>query len=250
MSANFTTSARLEVLSKGGEMVQPDKALWRRGMCKLIMLEHPGVGMVHVDRVKTGGKRGIDVGARTIADHPGAFWSECMALDDLAIRIGVLLGGDFNGGEVHMNPGAVEFLLLLLRISFGDQDQTMPLGEGGECFGHAREQLDCLIDDRLREAGDALPLFTGGRRFREFGEAVEQGTLEAGHAVSVRSYGRVLAAVQYLPNLGGCVSVMIEIADESGDGAFEIDVVFPQRVVGIDQQGLGREGCRAKHLSA
>ena len=48
----------------------------------------------------------------------------------------------------------------------------------------------------------------------------------------------------------GVYSMMIEITDESGDGAFEIDVVFPQRVVCIDQKGLRREGRRAKHLSA
>ena len=74
-------------------MVELDKALWRRGVCKLIMLEYPRVGMMHVDRVKTGGERGIDVGARTVADHPGASGSERMALDDLAISIRVLLGG-------------------------------------------------------------------------------------------------------------------------------------------------------------
>ena len=119
------------MLGKGGETVELDKALWRRGVCKLIMLEHPGVGMMHVDRVKTGGERGIDVGARTVADHPGASGSERMALDDLAIGIGVLLGGNFDGGEVHMDAGAVELLLLLLRISFGDQDEAMALARGG-----------------------------------------------------------------------------------------------------------------------
>ena len=49
----------------------------------------------------------------------------------------------------------------------------MSLGEGGKCFGDAGEQLDRLIGDRLREAGDALPLFRRRRSFREFGEAVE-----------------------------------------------------------------------------
>ena len=32
--------------------------------------------------------------------------------------------------------------------------------------------------------------------------------------------------------------MVVEIADEGGDGALEVDVVLPQRIVGIDQQRL------------
>ena len=32
--------------------------------------------------------------------------------------------------------------------------------------------------------------------------------------------------------------MVIEVADEGGDGALEVDVVFPERVVGVDEQGL------------
>jgi hypothetical protein len=32
--------------------------------------------------------------------------------------------------------------------------------------------------------------------------------------------------------------VMIQIADERGDGALKVDVVFPQGIVGVDQKGL------------
>jgi hypothetical protein len=35
--------------------------------------------------------------------------------------------------------------------------------------------------------------------------------------------------------------VMIEIADEAGDSALEVDVVLPQRVVGVDEKGLAGE---------
>jgi len=34
--------------------------------------------------------------------------------------------------------------------------------------------------------------------------------------------------------------VVVEVADERGDGALEIDVVFPQGIVGIDEQRLAR----------
>jgi hypothetical protein len=51
-----------------------------------------------------------------------------------------------------------------------------------------------------------------------------------------------LDGVQSLAHLGGRVLVVVQIADEGGDGALEVDVVFPQRIVGVDEQRLaGRE---------
>ena len=48
--------------------------------------------------------------------------------------------------------------------------------------------------------------------------------------------------VEGLADFGGGVLVVVEIADEGGDGALEVDVVFPEGVVGVDEQGLaGRE---------
>ena len=32
--------------------------------------------------------------------------------------------------------------------------------------------------------------------------------------------------------------VVVQVADKGGDGALEVDVVLPQRIVGVDQQGL------------
>jgi hypothetical protein len=34
---------------------------------------------------------------------------------------------------------------------------------------------------------------------------------------------------------------MIQERNEAGDGALEIDVVLPERVVGVDEEGLGRQ---------
>jgi hypothetical protein len=35
---------------------------------------------------------------------------------------------------------------------------------------------------------------------------------------------------------------MIQVADERGDGTLKVDVVFPQSIVSVDEQGLtGRE---------
>ena len=141
VSANFTTSARwgnpsrvgqigqwLEVLHEGGEAVELDEALRRHGLGEIVVLEHPGIGVMHVDGVQAGGERRVDIGTRTVTDHPCGLRRERVARDDLAIGVRMLLGWDLDGGEVHVDAGAVEFFLLLARIAFGDQDESMAVG--------------------------------------------------------------------------------------------------------------------------
>ena len=54
--------------------------------------------------------------------------------------------------------------------------------------------------------------------------------------------GFALDGVEGLADFGRRVFVVIQIADEGGDGALEVDVVFPEGVVGVDEEGLaGRE---------
>jgi hypothetical protein len=43
-------------------------------------------------------------------------------------------------------------------------------------------------------------------------------------------------------HLFGGVDAVVEVGDEAGDGAFEVDVVFPEGVVGVDEQGLRGRG--------
>ena len=57
-------------------------------------------------------------------------------------------------------------------------------------------------------------------------------------AVAVGEDGCVLDPVEVAADLFGGVDAVIEVGDEAGDGALEVDVVFPERVVGVDEQGL------------
>jgi hypothetical protein len=61
---------------------------------------------------------------------------------------------------------------------------------------------------------------------------------KAVESVTARSDGSVLAAIEMFANLLGCVDPMIEVGDEGGDGAFKVNVVLPERVVGVDEEGL------------
>jgi hypothetical protein len=49
--------------------------------------------------------------------------------------------------------------------------------------------------------------------------------------------------IQYFANLRGGVFVMIQKGNEIRDRALKVDVVFPERVVGVDQEVLGLERC-------
>ena len=70
---------------------------------------------------------------------------------------------------------------------------------------------------------------------------------EAGEAVAVGEDGFALDGVEGLADFGGGVLVVVEIADERGDGALEVDVVFPEGVVGVDEEGLA--GGELGHVS-
>ena len=57
-------------------------------------------------------------------------------------------------------------------------------------------------------------------------------------SITARSDGGVLAAIEVFTHLFGRVDAVIKVGDEGGDGAFEVDVVLPKRVVGVDEEGL------------
>jgi hypothetical protein len=63
---------------------------------------------------------------------------------------------------------------------------------------------------------------------------------EAVQAVAVSHDAFALDIVEHGAHLFGRKLVMIEKRDEAGDGALEVDVVLPQRVVGVDEEGLER----------
>ena len=44
---------------------------------------------------------------------------------------------------------------------------------------------------------------------------------------------------QHVTHLLRRVMLVVEKADEVADGALKVDIVFPKRIVGVDQQRLG-----------
>ena len=95
-----------------------------------------------------------------------------------------------------------------------------------------------MIFDLVREAED-LPVEFGRNWNRaEALECVNQSVPEAVQAVTVLDIAFAFDIVEHFANLLGSELVMVKECDEAGDGTLEVDVVLPERVVGIDQEAL------------
>ena len=146
---------------------------------------------------------------------------------------------DFYSGEEWGEAGALELALLLVFVALGDEDEAVALVEVGESFVDAGEELDFLVGDGVDEGDNAVVLFAGDGGVGELLEACDQGAVEALEAVAVGGDGGVLAEVEVLADFFVGVDAVVEVGDEGGDGALEVDVVFPEGVVGVEEQGLG-----------
>ena len=113
-------------------------------------------------------------------------------------------------------------------------------GEVGECGVDVRQKLDLLVCDGLSEAFDAPMLFVGEWDVSQLLEAGHQGPAKAVQPIAVGENRGVLDAVEMTANLLCGMDAVIKVGDEAGDCALEVDIVFPEGVVGVDQQCLAR----------
>jgi hypothetical protein len=158
--------------------------------------------------------------------------------DDRTISGGIFFGHDFHCGEVTGEAGARQLVSLLGVVALGHEDELVAGAEVGEGFGYLRKQLDFLFPDGAGETANAFDLVFGDRLGAEALEAVDEGLGEAVEAVTVGEDGFAFNLIKSLTDLSRSVFAMIEKTDEGGNGALEVDVVFPEGVVGIDQEGL------------
>ena len=228
----------LEVASQVGEGGEFEEVLAGGGLVDDLVLEDPGEVVGDEDGVEAGAEGGVDVGAGAVADHPGVAGFAAVVGGEGEVGLVVFFGENLDGGEVGGEAGALELAGLLFGVSLGDQDEAMAGGEVGEGGGDVGEELDLLVGDGLGEAFDAAMLLFGEGHVGELLEAGDEGAAEAVQAVAVGEDGGVLDAVEVAANLFGGVDTVIEVGDEAGDGALEVDVVFPERVVGVDEQSL------------
>ena len=154
---------------------------------------------------------------------------------------------DFNAGEEWGKAGTLQLALLLVFVALGDEDEAVALIEVLKGFVDAGKELDFLVGDGVDEGDDAVVLVFGDGGVRELLEAGNQGAVKAFETVTVRGDGGMFAEVEMFADFFVGVDAVVEVGDERGDGALEVDVVFPEGVVGVEEEGLGgfeRQGGR------
>ena len=164
-----------------------------------------------------------------------------MACGERAIGFFVFFREDFDAGEIFGEAGALELGGLLFVIAFRDQDETVARGEDGYGLGYSGEKVDGMGDYGFGEADDAFVVFGRDGRGGELLGAGDERVAKASETVATGGDAGALAGVESLADFGGRVGAVVEPAEEGGDGALEVDVVLPEGIVGVDQQGLGDE---------
>ena len=159
------------------------------GLVHGLVFEHPGEVVGDEDGVEASGERGVDVGLGAIADHPGHVGLELVVAGEQAVGGAGLLGEDFHGRKVFRQSRPAELVALLQLIALGDQDALVARGQRGKGLGDAGEQLDLLVGDGLREAGDAGAFLRRDGAVGELLEAGDQRLAEAAQTVAVRLDG-------------------------------------------------------------
>ena len=96
-----------------------------------------------------------------------------------------------------------------------------------------------MVGDLVGEAANAFVQFGRDRIDGKLLKGFHQRMGEAVQAVAVLDDGIPLHIVQHQPNRLGRMLAMVEERNELRDRPLEINVVFPERVIGIDEQSLG-----------
>src|SRR5260370_4055841 len=102
----------------------------------------------------------------------------------------------------------------------------------------ACNDLDRMLGDGAGESMNGLVQRGGERLDRKALEGHNQGLQKAVQVVSMLADSFVLYFIEFFPDLFRRELVMIEKRDEICDSPLKIDVVFPECVVGINEQGL------------
>lgn len=105
-------------------------------------------------------------------------------------------------------------------------------------LGNSSNNLYWVLGNAERKCMDLLAQLRCERFHAEAFECPAERIREAVNPVSVCFNRLALDFIQPFPNLLSRELSMIEERDEIGDRTFEVDVVLPKRVIGIDEQRL------------
>jgi len=150
----------------------------------------------------------------------------------------MFLGENLHCLEESCEPGTLQFVLLLFVVTLCDDDKAMALRKNAQSFGYAREKFHLLFGDGVHETDNPVVLFLSQGRKSQVFKTLDKGPPKALEAVTVFLNRLPFDGVQVFADFVGSVNAVIQIGDEGTDRTFEVDVVFPQGIVGVEEQRL------------
>src|SRR5258706_13583876 len=201
----------------------------------LFVFQGPGGGMWNEHRIQAGFQRRVDITARAVANHPAARFHHVVPVYKCAVRLRIFFRHDFNRVEVNLQARAFHLGRLFRRLALREKNQAMSLGEISQRFDYAIQDAGRRA---LKLTNTKMNSFDGrafGAMPREFHVRVFQRTAEAAHAVTVLANIAALGFVQDVARVIPRIAEGLQQRQEFFNGLLEEDIIFPKRVVGIDQ---------------
>src|SRR5690348_9935866 len=201
-----------------------------------LMFQLPRVLVRDVHGVQPHLHRRVDVAPRAVPDHPALRLHDLVLVHQARVCRRVLLRYDLDRFEKSLQPGAFHLRRLLRRLALRKQNQPVPLRQVRQRLRHPVQDLrrrPLQLHHPLMDQGQRLPL---GHLVRQLQVRLFQRTSEAPHPVPVLPYALPLRFIQNMPHVRARIPVRLHDRDEILDQLLEKYVVFPQRIVGIDQQ--------------
>src|SRR5258706_14180737 len=96
-----------------------------------------------------------------------------------------------------------------------------------------------MVQNQVRKTGDLSMQFGRDRLQAEPLERVYQRVRKTVQPVSMLHHAFPLHIIEHLPHLLGRKLVMIQKRNEASDSPLKVNVVLPERVVGVDEKRLG-----------
>ena len=199
------------------------------------MFQGPGVLVGDVDGVEADLHGRIDVAARAVADHPAVGFHDFVLVNESAIRFRVFFRNDFYKFKKSLQPRSLDFRCLFRGFALRKQNQPVPFGKIREGFRHAIQNFrrrPLQVDDAAMNQRQRLAF---GHLVRKFYVRLFERTPKAAHSIAVLPDILALRFIQDVANVSAGIAVRLDDADEILDQLLEEDVVFPERVVRVNQ---------------
>jgi hypothetical protein len=183
-------------------------------------------------------ERGIDIAAGTVANHPPVRFYDVVPVHELAVGGGIFFGDNLDRVEMNLQPRPLDLGRLLGRFALSEKNQAVPPGKISKRFEDAVHDIwRCALEffDAVMDIFDGRAL---GLVPREPHVRFLEGPAEAAHTIAMLPDVAALGFVQDVAGIFSRIAEGFEQGQKFLDGLLEVNVVLPERVVGIDQNGF------------